>query len=121
MTNITSTPVTIGGQEYLIQDINLRTAKKIFPYMKALSNPEHSNYMDAMGKVITFCLQQMDPQITEDFVVDNMQFCELSDVMEMISAQLTKKKQMKPAMSNPSTGESYTQESLQPQDGPGNT
>jgi hypothetical protein len=84
--------VIIGDKKYIFADLNFKTVQKIFPYIQLLNNPSSDNYMDAVLKIITAGLQRNYPEITEDFISENLQFSEIPDIMLVITNQLTKKK-----------------------------
>jgi hypothetical protein len=115
--------VIIGGKEYIFADLNFKAVKKVFPYIQLLNDPSNAGYMDAVSKIVTIGLQRNYPDITEDFIDENLELAEMPDLMEIITKQLTKKKnQAIPAqVTNPSIGENSILGSLPPQDGPGNT
>lgn len=112
--------VIINDKEYILADFNFKTIQKVFPYIALLSKPTDPNYMEAVLKVITAALQRNYPDISEDFISENLQYTEIEAVMNVLTDQFTKKKTVKPPTTNQSTGEIFTQVSSLPQDGPGN-
>lgn len=112
MTGIDTTSVTIGGQDYLMLDWNLKTAQKISPPLDLLKNPELEDRVGVLAKIIFLGLQESYPELTEDFILQNAKYYELPGFMDAINAQLYKKKpQTKdPEVTNQLIGEKSTQE-----------
>lgn len=102
--------VIINGLDYTLADFNFKTIQKVYQYTRLLSKPEDPGYMDAVLKVITCALQRNYPDITEDFVSENLQYSEIEDLMTILTSQFTKKKTMKLQDTvNPLIGENSTQ------------
>lgn len=115
-------PIVIGGKTYIFADINLKTIKRIFPCIEALSKPTDSPaFLNAITTIVAAGLQRNYPEITEDMVDEQIAYYEIPDILEVITQQITKKKNQGTSTQtlSPSTGEISTQESLPPQDGPG--
>jgi hypothetical protein len=115
--------IIIGGKEYTLPDLNLKTVQKVYAYFPVLGDPSNSEFITAIIKVITAGLQRNYPDITEDEIAENALFHEIQELSVAITNQFTKKKQMGmlAPQTNQSTGENSTPESLPPQAGPGNT
>lgn len=114
--------IVLGGKEYVLADLNLKSVQKVYPYFSVLGNPSDPDFITAIIKVTTAGLQRNYPEITEDFVAENCMLNEMTDLGIAISNQLTKKKKSETLVptTNPLTGANSTPELLQPQAGPGN-
>lgn len=95
MTNI----ITIGGKDYIIPELKFGLMKKLWPYIqpKDISGSDAVfNVLSESEKVITICLQNFYPEITDDFLDKNAEFYEISAAIEvirpMIHDAITKKK-----------------------------
>ncbi len=118
--------LTIGGKDYQFSDLNLKALQKIWPMMPILSAPTNGEYMLYLNKALAIASVKDNPDLTEEFLAENVSVTEIFDLGTFISEQLgklTKKKNPETLaqVTSQSTGGISMVESLQPQDGAGNT
>lgn len=104
--------VQIGGQDYILPNLNFRGLQKAEPFMKTL------NGLDLTLKMAFLALQRNYPDITEDFIAETLEDYEFRAITEALTANARKKKTTNPQIN--ATGEISTQASLPLQDGLGN-
>ncbi len=116
----------VGGKEYFVNDLNLKAIQRIWPMMSVLSDPKNPDYMSCLNKALGFALAKSNPDLTEEFLAENVSVEEIFTLGTFISEQLSKlTKKKNPAtsvaMMSQSTGGISTPESLPQLDGAGNT
>ncbi len=107
--------ITIGGKEYIFPDLTLGSIQKIWPTRNILSNPDHPECLQNVTKAFCLGLKRNYPEITEDFINDNMMIDEIGSMSEILAKQfekLAKKKNQETLVptTNPLTGENSTPE-----------
>lgn len=107
--------ILIGGKEYIFPDLTLGAIQKIWPTRTILSNPDHPECLASVTKAFCIGLKRNYPEITEEYLNDNMAIDEIGYMSEILAKQfekLAKKKNpetLVPTM-NLLIGENFTQE-----------
>lgn len=82
--------ILIGGKEYVFPDLTLGVIQKIWPTRHVLSNPDHSDCLEQVTKAFCLGLKRNYPDITEEFLNDNMAIDEIGYMSEILAKQFDK-------------------------------
>ncbi len=82
--------IFIGGKEYIFPDLTLLTIQKIWPVRHILSDPNHPECLANIVNAFCLGLKRNYPEITEDFLNDNMLIEEISGMSEVLKTQFDK-------------------------------
>ncbi len=98
---ISGTLVKIGGQDYVVPPYNFGRIKRIAPHLQQLSaylqQPSATSimndaYLDAVLQLLLIALERNYPDITADFLQENLDWAEVPAFMEVIVNQFVEKK-----------------------------
>lgn len=91
--------IMINELPYIIKELKFGVMKKLWPYIQPKDTSKSdimNDVLEESDKILTICLQENYPEITDDFVEKNAGFVEVNDAIEvlrnMIHDAITKKK-----------------------------